>query len=204
MADSPKRSPSPGSTPAPVQPEGPVETPTLEGAPASAAAEGEEPQPAAAVEAAPATQVLAPPGAQAPPSETEAPSAPQAETPQRPAKKRKYEGETLVDEADPTAAHCRTVNQELSVERLEWDYTCEMGQIRRLDEEILEAKKASVRKLPPDVLARVTVWPTDNLGVRPLRPPPRSLHDWVASLHHRPPLGRSARTRVTRRKGPLW
>ena len=112
--------------------EGPADEPT---APARAAA-GEE-----------ATQVLENRGTE------EAPDAGRrrAEEPgEAPAPKRgRYTGEPIASHGEQVPAHLvAAVQREIPVDKLEWDLARTQGQIRALNVEILQARKAAVRVNP--------------------------------------------------------
>ena len=70
----------------------------------------------------------------------------------------------------PPATHQQWVRDhaaEVPLSKLEWDEDASQGQIRPLNYEQLADRLNSLRIDPPTVPIRVTLWPTDVLGVPP-------------------------------------
>ena len=100
---------------------------------------------------------LAPPAKKRPPERTGAP--PGTKRP-----KFKTEGMAAGEDTVP-ASLIQSLDREIEVSKLDWDLGMQLGQIRPLTTEIVEARKAAVRLHPPELPVRVTVWPSDVLGV---------------------------------------
>ena len=67
--------------------------------------------------------------------------------------------------AERPTAGVRTRDVLIPVDRLEWDYSRTMGQIRQLTDDHVEEIRRSLAVAPPKVPVHVTVVPADALGV---------------------------------------